>query len=275
MGFSEVRRESGNKSFYSTLVPCVSQGEFGRLLDTLHRNLRLDALHPITSGQVSDLKAAVIVQVFGHDPQEEIAVACHQVALDHLRHSPDHFGEALYGLFVLRSQPDAGEQDQADADLGGVQHGDVPFDDPGFFEEFDAASAGRGGKTDHLRQLHVLQAAVALKGHQDAAVGVVQLHAEASSEALPFSARHAADVAPSGPWATSDASAGHQRGFSMPYYLAVAAGLYLTWIVSTAVGAALGPAMGDVEAYGCDMAFVAVFLVLLRSMWKGVRAARP
>jgi branched chain amino acid efflux pump len=67
----------------------------------------------------------------------------------------------------------------------------------------------------------------------------------------------------------------HQLGFSLPYYLAVAAGLYLTWIVSTAIGAALGPAMGDVKVYGFDMAFPAVFLVLLRGMWKGLRAARP
>jgi predicted branched-subunit amino acid permease len=70
-------------------------------------------------------------------------------------------------------------------------------------------------------------------------------------------------------------AAGHQLGFSLPYYLAVAAGLYLTWIVSTAIGAALGPAMGDVKVYGFAMAFPAVFLVLLRGMWKGVRAARP
>ena len=68
---------------------------------------------------------------------------------------------------------------------------------------------------------------------------------------------------------------GHQPGFSLPYYLAVAAGLYLTWIVSTAIGAGLGPAMGDVRAYGFDMAFPAVFLVLLRGMWRGARAARP
>lgn len=70
-------------------------------------------------------------------------------------------------------------------------------------------------------------------------------------------------------------AAGHQLGFSLPYYLAVAAGLYLTWIVSTTIGAALGPAMGDVKAYGFDMAFPAVFLVLLRGMWKGMRPARP
>ncbi len=62
------------------------------------------------------------------------------------------------------------------------------------------------------------------------------------------------------------AAAGHEVGFSLPYYLAVATGLYLTWIVSTAIGAALGPAMGDVKVYGFDMAFPAVFLVLLRGM---------
>ena len=70
-------------------------------------------------------------------------------------------------------------------------------------------------------------------------------------------------------------AAGHQPGFSLPYYLAVAVGLYLTWIVSSTIGAALGPAMGDVKVYGFDMAFPAVFLVLLRGMWKGLRAARP
>ena len=79
----------------------------------------------MTSGQVSDLKPTVIVQVFRHDSQEEIAVARHQVALDHLRHLPDHFDEAVYGLFVLRGQPDAGEHGQANADLGWVQQGDV------------------------------------------------------------------------------------------------------------------------------------------------------
>src|SRR3712207_4290311 len=82
-------------------VPCASQGELRGLLDALHRDVRLDALYPITSGQVSDLKAAVIVQVFRHDPQEEIAVACHQVALEHLRRLPDHFGEAGNALVDL------------------------------------------------------------------------------------------------------------------------------------------------------------------------------
>jgi predicted branched-subunit amino acid permease len=32
---------------------------------------------------------------------------------------------------------------------------------------------------------------------------------------------------------------------------------------------------GDINRFGFDMAFPAVFLVLLRSMWKGFEAARP
>ena len=63
--------------------------------------------------------------------------------------------------------------------------------------------------------------------------------------------------------------------FSLPYYLGVAGGLYLTWVIFTTVGAIIGPRIGNLEAYGFDMAFTAVFLVLLKGMWKGLRAARP
>lgn len=70
-------------------------------------------------------------------------------------------------------------------------------------------------------------------------------------------------------------SEGEAIAFSLPYYLGVSLGLYLTWIVFTALGAVIGPHLGDITAYGFDMAFPAVFLVLLRGMWKGARAAAP
>ncbi len=78
-------------------------------------------------------------------------------------------------------------------------------------------------------------------------------------------------------WAMALADAQRQAGrrASLAYYLGVSAGLYSTWVIFTAAGAALGPVIGDVERYGFDMAFTAVFLVLLRGMWKGVRACRP
>jgi len=78
-------------------------------------------------------------------------------------------------------------------------------------------------------------------------------------------------------WAMSLADAQRRAAerASMGYYMGVSAGLYLTWVAFTALGAGLGPVIGDLERYGFDMAFTAVFLVLLRGMWKGARAARP
>lgn len=75
--------------------------------------------------------------------------------------------------------------------------------------------------------------------------------------------------------ALSDAKKQSFRAVSLPYYLGVSAGLYLTWVIFTAIGSLLGPTIGNVEQYGFDMAFTAVFLVLLRGMWKGARACRP
>lgn len=71
------------------------------------------------------------------------------------------------------------------------------------------------------------------------------------------------------------AAAGQRPAFSLAYYLALALVFYATWIVFTALGSLLGPVLGDVRAYGLDMAFPAIFLVLLRGLWKGAHAARP
>ncbi|WP_027817738.1 AzlC family ABC transporter permease [Paraburkholderia bannensis] len=78
-------------------------------------------------------------------------------------------------------------------------------------------------------------------------------------------------------WAMAMADAktnGHGR-VSMAYYMGVAINLWLTWVSFTALGAVLGPVLGDVQRYGFDMAFTAVFLVLLKGMWKGMRASLP
>lgn len=75
--------------------------------------------------------------------------------------------------------------------------------------------------------------------------------------------------------AKARAGEGRPPTLSMGYYSGVSASLYLTWVVFTALGVLLGPILGDVTAYGFDMAFPAVFLVLLRGMWTGLRAAVP
>ena len=47
------------------------------------------------------------------------------------------------------------------------------------------------------------------------------------------------------------------------------------WVGFTALCGAIGPILGDASRFGFDMAFPAVFLVLLRGMWKSLHAARP
>lgn len=75
--------------------------------------------------------------------------------------------------------------------------------------------------------------------------------------------------------ALADAKKKDATHISIPYYLGTAIGLYLTWVVFTTVGVALGPTLGDLDQFGFDMAFTAVFLVLLKGMWKGAHACRP
>lgn len=75
--------------------------------------------------------------------------------------------------------------------------------------------------------------------------------------------------------ALADANVRKVEQISVGYYMGVAINLWMTWVAFTALGAVLGPVLGDIERYGFDMAFTAVFLVLLKGMWKGARACCP
>lgn len=67
----------------------------------------------------------------------------------------------------------------------------------------------------------------------------------------------------------------HQPAFSWHYYCGACFFFYPVWVGFAILGALLGPVLGDIETYGFAMAFPAVFIVLLRGMWKGVHFARP
>lgn len=68
---------------------------------------------------------------------------------------------------------------------------------------------------------------------------------------------------------------GINPALNLRFYAGVAVPFYVAWVFFTTLGAAFGPMMGDLRPYGFDMAFPAVFLVLLAGMWKGFAAARP
>ncbi len=76
-------------------------------------------------------------------------------------------------------------------------------------------------------------------------------------------------------WAMGLADARQRGGFSLRYFTGVALCLWATWVGFTTLGTLLGPLLGDLRSYGFDMAFAAVFLVLLKGMWKGIHAAVP
>ncbi|MEH0197632.1 AzlC family ABC transporter permease [Caulobacter sp. CCNWLY153] len=76
-------------------------------------------------------------------------------------------------------------------------------------------------------------------------------------------------------WAMALADARSRKTFSLAHYMGVALPMWLAWIAFTTLGALVGPVLGDVETLGFDMAFPAIFLVLLRGMWTSFRAARP
>jgi len=71
------------------------------------------------------------------------------------------------------------------------------------------------------------------------------------------------------------AALGIEPAFSLAYYIGSSLVFYVSWVGCTTLGAILGPMLGHPEAYGLDMAFPAVFLVMLRGMWKGLRRAVP
>lgn len=72
-------------------------------------------------------------------------------------------------------------------------------------------------------------------------------------------------------WALSLADIQKQKIFILPYYMGVALALYLAWAISTFIGAYASGSIGDLTRYGFDMAFPAVFLVILKGMWKNHR----
>lgn len=64
------------------------------------------------------------------------------------------------------------------------------------------------------------------------------------------------------------AASGQAPAFSPFHYLGLGLAIWGGWVAATGIGAAFGPLLGDVSAIGADMAFPAVFLVILAGLWK-------
>ncbi|MCF9046897.1 AzlC family ABC transporter permease [Acinetobacter nectaris] len=77
----------------------------------------------------------------------------------------------------------------------------------------------------------------------------------------------------------ADAKRNHRHpiedAFNFSFYAGLCFSLYIMWVAFTTLGGVIGSVLGDITRWGFDMAFPAVFLVLLRGMWTGVRNAIP
>jgi 4-azaleucine resistance transporter AzlC len=58
---------------------------------------------------------------------------------------------------------------------------------------------------------------------------------------------------------------------TLGYYVGVAAPLWPTWFISSAVGAFIGRKLPDPALIGLDFAFAAMFIAILAGFWKGQR----
>ncbi|QFT61764.1 AzlC family ABC transporter permease [Roseivivax sp. THAF30] len=67
------------------------------------------------------------------------------------------------------------------------------------------------------------------------------------------------------------------KGKAAGYWYLVGGGtsLIMVWIVSTALGAAFARSLPDLSESGMDFAFTAAFILLLTSLWKGLRSLPP
>ena len=76
-------------------------------------------------------------------------------------------------------------------------------------------------------------------------------------------------------WAIALDDAKKSGRLNLGFYAGIALALWVVWAGSTTLGGIIGPALGDVTRFGFDMAFPAVFLVMLSGMWKGTQTAYP
>jgi hypothetical protein len=120
------------------------------------------------------LEAPVVGNIRRNHPHHGVAVAQHQVALQHLRQL-DHLGQEMTDcVLVLRLQPDTREQGQALADLRRVEHRHVMVDHPGLLQQPHPPQARRGRQPDLPRQVVVRHPPVTLQRPQDTPVDVIQ-----------------------------------------------------------------------------------------------------
>ena len=110
----------------------ASERQFRGELDLLHRDVGFYILNTLDPGQMIDLELPIVIEIAGHNAQQKVEIARHQVALDNLRQGADGIGEVVDGFDILPGQPDTGEDRHAHPDFRRVKYRDVALNDTSF-----------------------------------------------------------------------------------------------------------------------------------------------
>src|SRR3990167_2112331 len=156
------------------------QGQSGAVHHAAQHKAAVDAGHTLNAGELVEQQGLVVVHVtYRHLDLVVRVLPGDEQAFQHFRQHGDtgfKVGKALGGVAV---HGNVNNGQQREAELFGVQQGAVADDEARFFECTHAAQAGRGGESDAIGQVLVVDAAVGLQDVQNLLVVAVQFHVNA------------------------------------------------------------------------------------------------
>ena len=120
------------------------------------------------------MDAGEILGVFGHDFQQIIGGAGHQVTFKDVRNAGHLAFKGVQQVIGLTLQGDFHKNRGGFAEAARIQKGDIAGDETILFQPLDPAVAGRGGQIYLIGQIGICDAAILLQDAQDPAVGCVE-----------------------------------------------------------------------------------------------------
>ena len=116
----------------------------------------------------------IAIHISGDDPQQEIALTEHHVALGHLRKGTDLILELSNGLAAIGGQFHLRINHHVQAEFFAIEHGDPAIYITALLQLSDPTPAGRLGQIDALGDLRDREARIMLQQIENMSVGRVQ-----------------------------------------------------------------------------------------------------
>lgn len=122
------------------------------------------------------MDAGEILGVLGHDLEDVIGGARHQMTFQNIRHPRHGFFERFKQLIRLTAEFDFNKDSCRDSQLSGIEQCDVVPDIPIRFKPLNPAMAGRCRQVHRLGQFRIRDTTLALQNPQNTPIRVIQRH---------------------------------------------------------------------------------------------------